>query len=80
MLRAVRPTGELLWQHALGATVSSLDLTPDGRLLAVGTYAGTVHLLDLDTGTPDPYAIGTASHRERARWLFLPGEDQPLRW
>ncbi len=79
-LRAASNDGDARWLHVIGGTVADLDLTPDGKTLAVGTYAGTLNLLDLDTGEVDPFAIGTATHRERRRWVFWRNEKRPLLW
>jgi hypothetical protein len=46
----------------------------------VTTYAGFLCILDLDTGEPDPFAIGTATLRERRRLLFWEKEPRPLLW
>jgi WD40 repeat protein len=79
-LRAFDKTGEALWQHFIGSSVSGIDLSPDGKTLVVTTCAGFVCILDLDTGEPDPFAISTATHRERRRWLFWTKEPKPLVW
>jgi hypothetical protein len=79
-LRAFDKTGEVLWQHFIGSSVNDIDLSPDGKTLVVTTYAGFVCILDLDTGEPDPFAISTATHRERRRWLLWKNEPKPLVW
>lgn len=79
-LYAVNTRGKRLWQYFLGSTISGMDISPDGRTLAVGSYSGILHLLDLHTGSRDPFAIGTAAHRERRRWLFWATEAKPLAW
>jgi len=79
-LRAFDKTGKFLWQHFIGSSVNGIDLSPDGKTLVVTTYAGFVCILDLDTGEPDPFAISTATHRERRRWLFWRKEPTPLVW
>lgn len=66
--------------HFVGGGISALDVTPDGRLVAVGTVAGTVHLIDLAPETIDPYAIGTRPQREIRRWIFWKSESGPLIW
>ena len=79
-LRTVRLDGSLSWQHFLGSTISGITVSPSGKRLAVGSYGGMLHLLDLDTDERDPYAIGTAAHRELARWIVWKGLEQPLQW
>jgi len=79
-LRAFDKTGKVLWQHFIGSSIGDIDLSPDGKTLVVSTYAGFVCILDLDTGEPDPFAISTATHRERRRWLLWKKEPKPLVW
>jgi hypothetical protein len=79
-VRACGLDGTPRWQHFFGGTIAGMDLSRDGTTLAVSTYAGVVHLLDLDTGEVNPYVIGTTTHRERRRWMFWPDEPQPLVW
>jgi hypothetical protein len=81
-LRAFDAEGKFRWQRFLGGTICSLDLGPDGRTLAVTTYAGILCALDLDNTERDPYAIGTGSRHpgELWRWLFWKNEERPLRW
>jgi hypothetical protein len=79
-LQAFDLAGTFRWQHFVGSTITALDLNPDGSKLAVTSYAGILCILELDAEEPDPFAIGTASHRELRRWLFWKGEEQPLKW
>jgi WD40 repeat protein len=81
-LRAFDVQGNFRWQHFVGSTICSLDLSPDGRKLAVTSYAGILCVLDLDSTERDPYAIGTGLRhpRELWRWIFWKGEERPLRW
>lgn len=79
-LRAFDLKGRFRWQHHIGSSVGDIDISRDGKRLVVTTYAGFLCILDLDTGEPDPFAIGTATHRERRRWLFWKKEPRPLIW
>lgn len=79
-LRAVSTSGETRWQHFIGSSVGDLDVTPDGKTLAVSTYAGFLSVLALSTGDADPFAISTATHREKRRWIFWRTEEKPLIW
>lgn len=79
-LKAFTAKESLRWQHFIGPTIADIDISRDGRQLVVSTYAGVVSIIDLDTGEADPFVIGTATHRERRRWLFLEYEDRPLGW
>jgi WD40 repeat protein len=79
-LRAFDLQGRFRWQHFIGSTICDIDISKDGRRLIVTTYAGFLSILDLDTGESDPFVIGTATHRERRRWLFWKKEPKPLIW
>jgi hypothetical protein len=79
-LRAFDLKGNFRWQHFIGSTVGDIDVSRDGNRLAVTTYAGFLCVIDLDTGEADPFVIGTATHRERRRWLFWKKELKPLIW
>ena len=71
---------ERRWHHYIGSSVNGVDVSADGRRLVASTYAGLVVALDLDMVEPDPYRIGTSTHRERRRWLFWRMESKPLAW
>jgi hypothetical protein len=79
-LRAFDLQGNFRWQHFVGSTIAALDLSPDKQKLAVTSYGGMLCVLQLDAAERDPFAIGTASHRELKRWLFWRDEDRVLRW
>lgn len=79
-LRAFDFQGTFRWQHFIGSSVGDMDISPDGKRLIVSTYAGFLSILDLDTGEADPFVIGTATHKERRRWLFWKNEPKPLIW
>ncbi|SFI83494.1 hypothetical protein [Thermoflavimicrobium dichotomicum] len=71
--------GENLWEHFIGGTISGMDISENGKQLIIGTYNGTLHLLELNTGENDPFTIGTSTHKELCRWLFW-GEDLARPW
>jgi WD40 repeat protein len=79
-LRAFDVSGKSRWQHFIGGTVADMDISPDGKVLAVTTYAGFLSIIDLDTGKRDPFTIGTGTHKERRRWLIWKKELKPLMW
>ena len=79
-LRAFDLKGNFRWQHFIGSSVGDIDVSRDGNRLVVTTYAGLLSVIDLDTGEADPFVIGTATHRERRRWLFWKKEPKPLIW
>jgi hypothetical protein len=79
-VRAFDVNGNSRWQHFIGSTVEDIDVSRDGKRLVVTTRAGFLSIMDLDTGTPDPFAIGASTHRERRRWLFWKKEPRPLAW
>ncbi|WP_235439930.1 PQQ-binding-like beta-propeller repeat protein [Paenibacillus sp. DMB20] len=72
--------GTELWRHFVGSTISGMAVSDDEGLLAVGTYGGMLHLLDLRSGAMDEYSIGTGTIRERERIIVWKSEDEPLRW
>ncbi|MGG4220468.1 hypothetical protein ABEW32_19880 [Paenibacillus jamilae] len=78
-LRLVDREGRELWRYFVGSTISGLAVTPDEGLLAVGTYGGMLHLIDLQSGSKDEYSIGTAPIHETERWLLWRNYE-PLRW
>jgi len=78
-LRAYTVDGRYLWQHFCGSTVTGLAVSPDARQLAVTTAAGYLQILTLHTGAPDPFQIGTATHREEIRFVCWRGSGM-LRW
>lgn len=79
-LRAVDPEGNVLWKQHVGSTISAMAASADGRMLAVGSHSGTVHLLDLTSSDANPEQVGTDPRRELRRWLFWKQEAQPLAW
>lgn len=78
-LRLIDREGSELWRYFVGSTISGLTVTPDEGMLAVGTYGGMLHLIDLQNGTKDEYSIGTAPIHETARWVIWRNYE-PLRW
>ncbi|KRG63523.1 hypothetical protein ABB26_11370 [Stenotrophomonas humi] len=79
-LRAVDATGTLLWKQHVGSTLSAMATSADGRMLAVGSFSGTVHLIDLHSAEANPEQVGARAHREVCRWLFWKQEASPLAW
>lgn len=79
-LWARTPDGELAFKQHVGGTISAMATSADGRWLAVGTYTGTVHLIDLHGTQPNPEQVGLRARREARRWLFWKQEAQPLAW
>ena len=79
-LWARTPDGKLAFKQHVGGTVCSMTASADGRWLAVGTYAGVVHLIDLHDTQPNPEQIGVRARREARRWLLWKQAAQPLAW
>lgn len=79
-LRAFDASGKARWQHFIGSSMGDIDISRDGKTLVATTYAGFLSIIDMDTGKPDPYAVGNSDHRERRRWLFWKKEPKPLIW
>lgn len=78
-LRLIDREGRELWRYFVGSTISGLAVTPDEGMLAVGTYGGMLHLIDLQSSTKDEYSIGTALIHETERWMIWRNYE-PLRW
>jgi len=72
--------GEHQWEHFIGSSIGSMDISPDGKTLVVSTYAGYISIINLDAGTQPAYQIGTGNHEEIRRWLFWKNEPKPLIW
>jgi hypothetical protein len=79
-LRSFDVFGKFRWQHFIGSSIGDIDVSADGKTLVVTTYAGFLCNIDMKTGKPDRFTIGTADHRERRRWLFWKTEPKPLVW
>ena len=54
-------TGAELWRRSTGANATSFDVTPDSRLIGIGTTDGKILLLDSRTGRQDGTPISVAS-------------------
>ena len=72
--------GDLLWKQHVGSTITAMAVSPDGQRLAVGTYAGVIHLIDLSNTDAAPGQVGVGARRELGRWLFWKQEERPLYW
>ncbi|MFN3436242.1 MAG: WD40 repeat domain-containing protein [Acidovorax sp.] len=79
-LHAVDETGQNLWRHHIGSTISAIDVSPDGSSIVACSYGGYLVTLErVETGM-DPYSIGTSPYVETRRWIFWSDEVGPLRW
>lgn len=79
-LRMIDVEGAELWRHFVGSTISGMAVSDDEGVLAVGTYGGMLHLLDLRAESMDEYSIGTGTIRELGRYVVWKSEAEPLRW
>ena len=78
-VHAVDADGKKHWQHFVGSTVQGVAVSPDGRHLAISTFAGFVAMLDMTDHHHEPSVIGTSGFREVIRFVLWQGEA-PLRW
>ncbi|WP_068613221.1 PQQ-binding-like beta-propeller repeat protein [Paenibacillus tuaregi] len=78
-LRFIDRKGQEIWRYFVGSTISGMTLTVDEKVLAVGTYGGMLHLLDLKCGQKSEYSIGTAAILETDRWMLWQNQE-PLSW
>ena len=79
-VRAFDTAGMYRWQQFIGSSIGDIDLSVDGRRLAVSTYAGFLSIFHLDVGRQHAYQIGNGNHLEERRWVFWKGERAPLIW
>lgn len=79
-IRAFSKTGQYRWQHFVGSAINAIDISKDGKKLAVSTFSGFISLIDLDAEKQQPYQIGNGGHYERQRWIFWKNEPEPLTW
>lgn len=77
-VRAAKLNGDTAWQHFTGSTVGGVDVSPDGKQLAIATSAGFLSLLELSDET-QAQQIGNGPFVERIR--FVRWNDEPVwRW
>lgn len=77
-IRAAKLNGDLGWQHFTGSSVGGVDVSPDGKQLAISTHAGFLSLLEL-SDDPQPHQIGNGPFAEQIRYVRW--NDEPLwRW
>ncbi len=79
-VRAFSFDGIPRWQHFIGSTVDSLDISQDGTKLVSGTCAGFLSIIKLNADKQNSYQIGNSQHLENRRWLFWKNETKPLIW
>jgi hypothetical protein len=79
-VRAFNSKGQQLWLLHIGSSVGDMDLSDDGELLVVSTYAGFISIIQMDAGEQPAYQIGSSRHAERRRWIFWKNEPRPLIW
>ena len=81
VLRVVGRTGKLALVQGFGSSAASIDFCPEARRLAIGSYAGMVHLYDPYTAELPGRIDGVRPRRELARWCFWGGlPNGPIRW
>ncbi|WP_028545512.1 hypothetical protein [Paenibacillus taiwanensis] len=78
-LKFIDGEGQEIWRYFLGSTIFGMTVSPDEKMLAVGTYGGMLHLLRLDSDEKSEYSIGTAPILETDRWMLWQNQE-PLRW
>jgi len=66
--------GENLGSPFVGSSIGGMDVSPNGRFLAIGTHAGFLSIVDTQATEPDPAVIGTAGFRELVRFVAWHGE------
>lgn len=79
-LRLINAQGQEIWRQFVGSTISALAINKDESMLAVGTYGGMLHFLDLHASERSEYEIGTGTIREIKRIIAWKNQDKPLWW
>ncbi|MFT5355551.1 MAG: WD40 repeat protein [Polyangiales bacterium] len=67
-IRAAKLNGDLGWQHFTGSSIGGVDVSPDGKQLAISTHAGFLSLLEL-SDEAQPYQIGNGPFVEQLRYV-----------
>lgn len=78
-LKLIDWEGQEVWRYFVGSTIYGMTATADEKVVAVGTYGGMLHLLNLDSGMKSEYSIGTADILEADRWVLWRNQE-PLHW
>lgn len=73
-------SGRQLWHQFVGSTVDDIDVSADGKTMAVTTCAGFLAIFQLGAGKQAPHQIGNGNHLEVRRWIFWKNEKKPLIW
>ncbi|MFT5356962.1 MAG: hypothetical protein ACI9KE_004189 [Polyangiales bacterium] len=77
-IRAAKPNGDLGWQHFTGSSIGGVDVSPDGKQLAITTHAGFLSLLE-PSDESQSHQIGNGPFVERIRYVRW--KNEPLwRW
>lgn len=79
-LRLIDAEGQEVWRYYAGSTISGLAVNRDETLLAVGTYGGMLHILDLQATERSGYEITSGTVREIKRIIAWKSQNKPLWW
>lgn len=79
-LRLIDVEGQEVWRYYAGSTISGLAVNRDETLLAVGTYGGMLHILDLQATERSSYEITTGTVREIKQIIAWKSQNKPLWW
>jgi WD40 repeat protein len=79
-VRAFSTDGKARWQQFVGSSIGDIDLSKDGKTMAVSSYAGFLTVFNMDAGRQEAHQIGNGNHLERRLWVFWKGEPAPLIW
>jgi hypothetical protein len=79
-LKLIDIQGQEIWRHFVGSTISALAVDNEEKTLAVGTYGGMLHFLELGAPERSDYEIGTGAVREIKRILAWKSQDKLLWW
>lgn len=79
-IHCISNDGTHKWQHFIGSSIGSIDISHDKTKLAVSTYAGFLSIIELNSDRQRPYQIGNANNYELSRWIFWKNLPKPLQW
>jgi hypothetical protein len=75
----VTPEGRVVFEQYFGSSASAVDYCPRTRRMIISSYAGFLHVYDIDALELHGRAIGFNPRRELYRWILWK-DCRPMRW
>lgn len=79
-IKCISTKGINKWTYYVGSSISSIDLSKDGSKLLVGTYAGMLHLLELNSNNKDIFDIENGNVHRIKTWLLWTSQERFMEW